>query len=30
VLGVGLSVGLYLLFQTLLNAGLPAGVLPRF
>jgi putative tricarboxylic transport membrane protein len=30
VLGIGLSVGLYLLFQTLLNAGLPAGVLPRF
>ena len=30
VLGVGLSVGLYLLFQTLLNAGLPAGILPRF
>ncbi|MHA6618694.1 tripartite tricarboxylate transporter TctB family protein [Pseudonocardia sp. DLS-67] len=28
VLGVGLAVGLYLLFQTLLNAGLPAGVLP--
>jgi hypothetical protein len=30
VLGIGLSVGLYLLFQTLLNAGLPAGILPRF
>ena len=30
VLGIGLSVGLYLLFQTLLNAGLPAGVLLRF
>jgi tripartite tricarboxylate transporter TctB family protein len=30
VLAVGLSAGLYLLFQTLLNAGLPAGVLPRF
>jgi hypothetical protein len=30
VLGIGLSVGLYVLFQTLLNAGLPAGVLPRF
>ncbi len=30
VLGVGLAIGLYLLFQTLLNAGLPAGVLPRF
>jgi tripartite tricarboxylate transporter TctB family protein len=28
VLGVGLATGLYLLFQTLLNAGLPAGVLP--
>jgi putative tricarboxylic transport membrane protein len=30
VLGVGLATGLYLLFQTLLNAGLPAGVLPFF
>jgi hypothetical protein len=28
VLGIGFSVGLYLLFETLLNAGLPAGVLP--
>jgi putative tricarboxylic transport membrane protein len=28
VLGIGLATGLYLLFQTLLNAGLPAGVLP--
>jgi hypothetical protein len=28
VLGIGISVGLYLLFETLLNAGLPAGVLP--
>jgi hypothetical protein len=28
VLAVGLAAGLYLLFQTLLNAGLPAGVLP--
>jgi putative tricarboxylic transport membrane protein len=28
VLGVGLAVGLYLLFQTLLNAGLPSGLLP--
>jgi putative tricarboxylic transport membrane protein len=27
-LGVGLATGLYLLFETLLNAGLPAGVLP--
>jgi putative tricarboxylic transport membrane protein len=30
VLGIGLATGLYLLFQTLLNAGLPAGVLPFF
>lgn len=30
VLGIGLSIGLYVLFQTLLNAGLPAGILPRF
>jgi hypothetical protein len=28
VLGIGIPVGLYLLFETLLNAGLPAGVLP--
>jgi putative tricarboxylic transport membrane protein len=28
VLGIGLATGLYLLFQTLLNAGLPPGVLP--
>jgi putative tricarboxylic transport membrane protein len=28
VLGIGVATGLYLLFQTLLNAGLPAGVLP--
>jgi len=27
-LGVGLAAGLYLLLQTLLNAGLPAGILP--
>jgi putative tricarboxylic transport membrane protein len=28
VLAAGTATGLYLLFQTLLNAGLPAGVLP--
>jgi putative tricarboxylic transport membrane protein len=28
VLAIGTATGLYLLFQTLLNAGLPAGVLP--
>jgi hypothetical protein len=28
VLAIGMATGLYLLFQTLLNAGLPAGVLP--
>ena len=28
VLGIGVATGLYLLFETLLNAGLPAGVLP--
>jgi hypothetical protein len=28
LLGVGTATGLYLLFETLLNAGLPAGVLP--
>lgn len=27
-IGLGLAVGLYLLFETLLSAGLPAGVLP--
>jgi putative tricarboxylic transport membrane protein len=27
---LGLPLALYLLFQTLLNAGLPEGVLPRF
>lgn len=27
---LGLPLGLYLLFQTLLNAGLPDGILPRF
>lgn len=30
VLSVALPLGLYLLFQTFLNAGLPSGVLPRF
>lgn len=30
VLGAGLATGLYLLFETLLTAGLPAGVLPFF
>lgn len=28
VLGLGVPLGLYLLFDTVLNAGLPAGVLP--
>ncbi len=27
---LGLPLGLYLLFQSLLNAGLPNGILPRF
>jgi len=30
VLSIGLPVGLYLLFESLLNAGLPAGILPAF
>ena len=30
VLSVALPLGLYLLFQTMLNAGLPPGILPRF
>lgn len=30
LLSVGLPIGLYLLFQTVLNAGLPSGILPRF
>jgi hypothetical protein len=30
VIGVAVPVGLYLLFQTALNAGLPAGLLPAF
>ena len=30
VLSVALPLGLYLLFQTALNAGLPDGILPRF
>lgn len=30
VLSVAIPLGLYLLFQTALNAGLPEGVLPRF
>jgi len=30
VLGVAIPLGLYLLFQTALNAGLPEGILPRF
>lgn len=30
VLSLGLALGLYLLFETLLGAGLPAGVLPQF
>jgi putative tricarboxylic transport membrane protein len=30
IMSVAVPVGLYLLFQTLLNAGLPPGVLPRF
>ena len=29
-ISLGLPLGLYLLFQTLLNAGLPNGILPRF
>jgi hypothetical protein len=29
-LAVGIPLGLYLLFQTALNAGLPEGILPRF
>ncbi|WP_109472298.1 tripartite tricarboxylate transporter TctB family protein [Ornithinimicrobium cavernae] len=30
VLAVAVPFGLYLLFQTALNAGLPSGILPRF
>jgi putative tricarboxylic transport membrane protein len=30
IIGVAVPVGLYLLFQTALNAGLPAGLLPAF
>jgi putative tricarboxylic transport membrane protein len=30
VIALGLPVLVYLLFQTALNAGLPAGILPRF
>lgn len=30
VLSIAVPVGLYLLFQTALNAGLPSGLLPRF
>jgi putative tricarboxylic transport membrane protein len=30
VLSVAIPLGLYLLFQTALNAGLPEGILPRF
>lgn len=30
VLSLALPIGLYVLLQTLLNAGLPAGILPRF
>lgn len=30
VLSVLVPLGMYLLFQTALNAGLPAGILPRF
>ncbi|WP_426247184.1 tripartite tricarboxylate transporter TctB family protein [Nocardioides sp. LHG3406-4] len=30
VLGLGLPVALYVLLQTLLNSGLPEGILPRF
>jgi putative tricarboxylic transport membrane protein len=30
VLSVAVPLGLYLLFQTALNAGLPEGILPRF
>lgn len=29
-ISLGLPLGLYLLFQSLLNAGLPNGILPRF
>ena len=30
IITVAVPVGMYLLFQTALNAGLPAGILPRF
>jgi putative tricarboxylic transport membrane protein len=30
LLGLGLPLAMYLLFQTFLNSGLPAGILPRF
>lgn len=30
VISIALPLGLYLLFQSLLNAGLPNGILPRF
>lgn len=30
ILSIAVPLGLYLLFQTALNAGLPAGILPRF
>lgn len=30
VLSLGLPLGMYLLFQTVLNSGLPEGILPRF
>lgn len=30
ILAIGVPLGLYLLFQTALNAGLPSGILPRF
>ena len=30
VISLGVPVLIYLLFQTLLNAGLPGGLLPRF
>ena len=30
VISLGVPVLVYLLFQTLLNAGLPGGLLPRF
>ena len=29
-IAVALPLGMYLLFQSLLNAGLPEGILPRF